>query len=156
MSTLGERLRSAREKKGWSQTYVCEKLNISNSRLSGYERDYREPDFEMLKTLANLYEVSTDYLLGTEDKTIKEPQGEYNFTDKDERDIAKRMEQIKKDLIEANQTDNVDGLNFYGEPMSEEAVDSLLEAMEYIVRQTQRINKKYIPKKYRKDEEHEE
>lgn len=37
--------------------------------------------------------------------------------------------------------------------MSEEAIESFLEAMEYAVRQTQRINKKYIPKKYRKDED---
>ncbi|KYC72326.1 hypothetical protein B4099_3688 [Heyndrickxia coagulans] len=36
--------------------------------------------------------------------------------------------------------------------MSEEAVESLLESLEVIVRQTQRINKKYIPKKYRKDD----
>jgi hypothetical protein len=36
--------------------------------------------------------------------------------------------------------------------MSEEAVESFLEAMEVAVRQTQRINKKYIPKKYRKEE----
>ncbi len=35
--------------------------------------------------------------------------------------------------------------------MSEEAIESLLEAIEYAERQTKRINKKYIPKKYRED-----
>lgn len=69
------------------------------------------------------------------------------FSEKDEKDIAKRMEEIKKDLSSDG------GLSFLGEPMSEEAIESLIEAMEYAVRQTQRINKKYIPKKYRKDDE---
>ncbi|MGD7021747.1 helix-turn-helix domain-containing protein [Rossellomorea vietnamensis] len=70
MSTLGNRLRMAREKKGWSQTEVCKKLKISNSTLSGYERDYRKPDTDMILTFANLYEVSTDYLLGNYIKEI--------------------------------------------------------------------------------------
>jgi len=71
VSSLGSRLRSAREKKGWSQTYVCQKLGISNSTLSGYERDYREPDVDTISTFAQLYEVSTDFLLGQDDDFIK-------------------------------------------------------------------------------------
>lgn len=63
MSTLGSRLREAREKKGWSQTYVCNKLGISNSTLSGYERNYREPDAEMITTFANLYEVQPGWIV---------------------------------------------------------------------------------------------
>ena len=66
---------------------------------------------------------------------------------KDEKDIAKRIEEFKKDLS------RVDGLNFSGEPMSEDAKESLIEAMDHIFRQTQRINKKYIPKKHRTDED---
>jgi len=65
--TLGQRLRFARGRKGWSQNLVCQKLGISNSGLSGYERDYREPDAETLKKLADIYEVSVDYLLGRTD-----------------------------------------------------------------------------------------
>jgi len=64
--TLGERLKGAREKKGWSQLFVAEKLGITNTVLSNYERDYRDPDTETLKKLAELYEVSTDFLLGIE------------------------------------------------------------------------------------------
>lgn len=70
MPTLGNRLRRARERKGWSQTYVCRKLGLSNSTLSGYERDYREPDAETLSLLARLYEVSVDYLVNGTERTI--------------------------------------------------------------------------------------
>lgn len=65
---------------------------------------------------------------------------------KQDKDIAKRL-QIFKDELE-----NSDGLAFDGEPMSDEAKESLLESMELLFRQTQRINKKYTPKKYREDE----
>lgn len=49
---------------------MCRKLGISNSALSGYERDYREPDAETLSRLAQLYEVSIDYLINGSNKTI--------------------------------------------------------------------------------------
>ncbi|MCP3026889.1 helix-turn-helix domain-containing protein [Halobacillus sp. A5] len=68
MNALGERLKEARQRKGWSQTHVCDKLKISNSRLSGYERNYREPDTKMLTTLASLYQVSIDWLTGLSDE----------------------------------------------------------------------------------------
>lgn len=66
--SLGNRLKKEREKKGWSQMYVAERLGITNSVLSNYERDYRDPDTGMLSKLADLYEVDTDYLLGRSDK----------------------------------------------------------------------------------------
>jgi hypothetical protein len=81
----------------------------------------------MLSKIASLYEVTTDYLI-------------------DGKDIAKRLEQFKEDLT------HQDGLLFSGEPMSEEALESLMDAMEFAFRQTQKINKKYTPKKYRKDD----
>jgi hypothetical protein len=58
----------------------------------------------------------------------------------------KTDKEIKKNLK------NADGLNFSGEPMSDEAIQSLLEAPETAVRQTHWINKKYIPETHRKDE----
>jgi transcriptional regulator with XRE-family HTH domain len=149
--SLGSRLKIEREKKNWSQMFVAEKIGITNSVLSNYERDYRDPDTSTLAKIAELYEVTTDYLLGRPDNlkgtSSIDKLNEYN--EKDEKDIAKRMEEIRKDLT------NQDGLSFDGEPMSEEAIESLMDAMEHIVRQTQRINKKYIPKKYRKDNNHE-
>lgn len=138
MSNLGERLKSARERKGYTQTEVYRRTNINNKTLSKYEKNDTKPDVETLKALAEFYEVSVEWLLTGDTPSV--------LTEKDELDILKRMEQIKRDLT------SEDGLLFNGEPMSEEAVESFLEAMEYAVRQTQRINKKYIPKKYRDKE----
>lgn len=138
--TLGERLKEARKLKGYTQMEAASKLGITNGALSGYERNYRDPDTEMLKKLANLYEVSTEWLLGNSSLKSKSNK-------KDELDIAKRMEQLRYDL------QNAEGLAFEGEPMSEEARESLLEAMEFGVRLAKRNNKKFIPKKYRDDNE---
>jgi len=90
MSTLGRRLKAARERMGWTQTYVCKKLGIPNSTLSGYERDYRNPDPELLAKLAELYEVSTDYLLGRTDDPKR------TVLDEVEVDIKAMIEALKE------------------------------------------------------------
>lgn len=64
MSDLGSRLKLAREKKHLTQKEVADKLGVSNGAISGYERNYRDPDTDMLKKLATLYDVSVDFLAG--------------------------------------------------------------------------------------------
>lgn len=66
--TLGRRLNNERTKRNWSQKYVADRIGITNTVLSNYERDYRDPDTETLKKIANLYEVPTDYLLGNDNE----------------------------------------------------------------------------------------
>ncbi|OAH53122.1 hypothetical protein AWH48_12255 [Domibacillus aminovorans] len=139
-----ESLRSVGERAGLSHNYLSQLEKGIDPRT----KKPIKPTPDTLKRLSEAYDYSYDELLKLagyiEDKEATNPP---RFTQKDELDIAKRVEEIRKDLISANK--DGDGLNFYGEPMSEEAIDSLLEAMEYAVRQTQRINKKYIPKKYK-------
>lgn len=136
----GERLKRLREDRKLSQQQLADRLNINRSTYARYELGQTQPDYETLQRLADFYEVSVDYLFGRENNNNLP-----GLTPKDEKDIAKRMEKIKKDLAADG------GLSFYGEPLSEEAKESLLEAMEYAVKQAQRLNKKYIPKKYRKE-----
>lgn len=134
---IGEKIVELRERKGWSQRELARRAGLNPSVMNRIETGERPLRAEELKVIANLLDVSADYIL-SESKSL-------DLTTKDERDIAKRMEKIKQDLAADG------GLSFYGEPLSEEAKQSLLEAMEFAVRQAQRINKKYIPKKHRKD-----
>ncbi|WP_144561619.1 helix-turn-helix domain-containing protein [Bacillus mycoides] len=62
--TLNERLKACREKKGYTQTFISEKLDVNKATLSSYESGRRKPDYEILTKLADIYEVSVDYLLG--------------------------------------------------------------------------------------------
>lgn len=78
MSLLGKRLKLARQKKDLTQIDAANKLGISNGTLSGYERNYRDPDTTTLEKMAGLYEVNVDYLLGRSDDpspTPKKPSG---------------------------------------------------------------------------------
>lgn len=76
MKTLGDRLKKAREEKRYTQMDVAQKLGITNGALSGYERNYREPDIATIKKLAELYGVSVQWLL-TGDDSIDFPNEDY-------------------------------------------------------------------------------
>lgn len=69
--SLGKRMREARIDKGLTQEEAAKHLGITFQALSNYERDIRDPDTDLLKSIADLYEVTTDYLLGR--TNIKEP-----------------------------------------------------------------------------------
>ena len=60
---FGDVLRELLEEREITQKQLAKDLNIAPSTLGNYIRNIREPDFEILKTLASYFEVSTDYLL---------------------------------------------------------------------------------------------
>ena len=70
METLGERLRIARQKAGYKQVQVKEHTQINNKTLSGYENNISEPDINTLNKLAELYNVSLDWLTTGKEKNI--------------------------------------------------------------------------------------
>ena len=63
MSTIGDRLKNARENKMLSQIQVYKDIGIHNKTLSGYERGVSQPDLGTIALLANYYDVSIDYLI---------------------------------------------------------------------------------------------
>ncbi|NBI27489.1 helix-turn-helix domain-containing protein [Chengkuizengella marina] len=67
--TFGARLKKARKNKQLIQSQVAELLGIDFTTISKYENDKSEPDNEILQKLADLYEVSIDWLLTGETKT---------------------------------------------------------------------------------------
>ncbi len=71
---FANRLKSERESKGWTQEKFAEILGVSNGTISGYERNYREPDFDTLIKIARQLNVSIDYLLGY--SNIRNPRSE--------------------------------------------------------------------------------
>ena len=60
---LSERLREARKRKNYSQEYVAEKVHTSRQTVPRWENGTSEPSIETLKKLAELYDVSINYLL---------------------------------------------------------------------------------------------
>ena len=63
-AALSQRLVYLRKERGYTQKQAAAKLNISQALLSHYEKGIRECGLEFLCNCAQLYDVTTDYLLG--------------------------------------------------------------------------------------------
>lgn len=63
-----ERLRSARQLRGYSQSELAEKASLQPSAVSHFETGRRAPSFENLKSLSVALDVTTDYLIGRTDE----------------------------------------------------------------------------------------
>ncbi len=107
---IGARLRQLRKERGMSQQSLATQLKLARTTLTMYETDQREPDHHTLHRIADLFQVSTDYLLGrTDDPTP--PRAAHDDTV--ETEAAHRTDDPMADL-------------------PEEARRSLLEFQEYI------------------------
>lgn len=66
---IGENLKNARKNKKLTQKVVGKKINISKTAISKQENDKSYPKLNILVELADLYDVSLDYLF-SRDKFI--------------------------------------------------------------------------------------
>ncbi|CAG6229746.1 Cro/CI family transcriptional regulator [Streptococcus pneumoniae] len=66
MTIFTERLKKLRLKKGLTQTELGEKVGVKQNTFTNWEKGKREPSFENLIKLADLLEVSLDWLFGRE------------------------------------------------------------------------------------------
>jgi transcriptional regulator with XRE-family HTH domain len=60
---FGEKLVKLRKEKGLSQEALAEKLNTTRQAISKWENGQGFPETEKLLMIANIFEVSIDYLL---------------------------------------------------------------------------------------------
>lgn len=70
--TLGERIRLTRQQKKLSQQELAEKASVHQKNISKYEKDDVVPSALTLKSIADVLEVTTDYLLGNDTAAIKD------------------------------------------------------------------------------------
>ncbi len=61
---LNERIKTLRLAKSISQVDLAVMLNVSKQSVSNWENDNIQPSIDMLIRLADIFNVSTDYLLG--------------------------------------------------------------------------------------------
>lgn len=64
MAEFGELLAELRQDRGLTQKQLGKLLSVSTGTISNYENGVHYPDLEKLVTLADYFQVSTDYLLG--------------------------------------------------------------------------------------------
>lgn len=123
---------------------VAKATGISQSTLSSWKTRRNLLSGEKAKKIADYFGVTVDYLMtGIKDATPAKAK----ITRKDERDIAKDMENIIRKL-----RNNENGPASYdGEPIPEKDIDLLAGQIELMLNRLKPINKeKYNPDKYKK------
>ena len=61
-----ETIKALREKAGYSQTSLARELNVTRSSVNAWEMGISTPTTQYIISMAKLFHVSTDYLLGQE------------------------------------------------------------------------------------------
>lgn len=75
MKSIGNRIKELRKEKGMTQTQLAEKLNMTKSIVSAYETDVKSPSYNSLIKISEIFNVTTDYLLGTENRKSIDLEG---------------------------------------------------------------------------------
>ena len=78
MNDFGTRLKLLREKSGMTQISLSTRLGMSQESISSYERGASAPSIDVLKTIAAFFNVSSDYLLGMDDREYRVASSELN------------------------------------------------------------------------------
>lgn len=62
--TFGEKIRKAREERGYSQRDMADKIPMNQSNYSKLERNMQEPSLTQLRRLCEILSLDPHYLLG--------------------------------------------------------------------------------------------
>ena len=123
--TLGEKIKEARKQCGLSQEQLAEKMAVSRSAVAKWEANNGLPDIDNLKALAQLLNVSIDYLLDDgeviDELVMQEP---YNLSD-----YGKGIKKKKKDRVIREKFPDAEIHTLLGKlklTKSEKVIDNLL------------------------------
>lgn len=101
------RLKELRKQKKWTLAKLSEKTHIAINTLSQYETGKREPSFDILFKLAEIFNVSVDYLLGRDEQnqiTNDKPQIKPNTIVVFGRGTGKQEYQVTDEQLKAMKT----------------------------------------------------
>lgn len=108
---FGQRLKELRLSNGYTQATLADKIGVSEKTIGTWERGTREPSMETTVKLADIFDVTLDYLYGRN----QTPQW---ATKKDSLDL--------KDYIEGNL---VSGMTYDGENLTDDENERVKLAM---------------------------
>lgn len=68
MVDFSQRLKQLRQDRNFTQAQVASRIGVTASMVSSYETDIRLPSYDVLIRIADLFGVTTDYLLCRQEK----------------------------------------------------------------------------------------
>ena len=72
---VAEKIKHLREQQGLTQAELSKRLGITRSSVNAWEMGISVPSTQYLVALADLFRVSTDYLLGVERSAVMDLSG---------------------------------------------------------------------------------
>lgn len=134
-----KRLKILRLESDMTQAELGKMLGVGRTTINGYEQGIIEPPSDRLRMISEIFEVTTDYLMGKSDSRT--------LTKRDNNDIADRMHELLE-TIELSQN----ALTFNGEKLDEVTRQILIQSLTNTLEMGKTIAKsKYTPNKYRKE-----
>ena len=137
--TFGEKVKAGRTKLGLTQEELANKIGVTVRVICSYEKDKSRPrGMERYKALAEALGENVNYLLSEDDAFIAEVEDKYG------RRGAKQAQELLAEVT---------GL-FAGGELDEESIflATKVRHCQFAII-AKKNNKKYTPKKYRKDEQ---
>ena len=122
---------------GLTPSGAAGKIGFNRASVTVWKNTGKAPKQELLLKIAAYFGVTADYLLGQPEKPA--------LSARDAHDIARDLERLRETL------ESADTLMFDGDPMTDEARESILSAMELGLQAAKLRNKeRYTPKKYKR------
>lgn len=106
---IGKKIKELRLDAGLSQPELAKKINVANSVISNWENATNTPRADYIISLAKIFKVSTDYILGLENEDgtkIEDNEEEYvpivaRSKDNKQRNLTISKSELKKIIAEA-------------------------------------------------------
>lgn len=87
---FSDKLKALRKAKHLTQAQLAERLGISKSTVSSYEKDIADPSVSVLLDLCAVLNVKSDYLLGLDNREFLSVEG-----------LSKQQKEIVQNTIDA-------------------------------------------------------
>lgn len=131
------------DEKGISCNRAATEMGLSNATATKWKKTGATPSGDTLSKIAVYFDVSIDDLLGNEEKPA--PENRNGLSIKEQKDIARKLEKMMDELEESGD------LMFDGDPASEEAKESIRNALAMGLEYARKVNReKYNPYKNKK------
>ena len=129
-NTLENRLKELRKENGYTQEDIAKKLGLTKSAYGYYEQAKTVPDAHTLSKLANIFNVSVDYLLGRTDERNNNSKSNKIDINKNEKDVEELLEETMSQIL------NQDGLMLNGQIVDDNDLillrNALKNGIEYV------------------------